>query len=117
MGLSYNIIITLFFLNNLKEIILSGINAAPNESVLKGEITKIEWSGSTDDKVTIIIKVAEYHSIFGPVFLEKGQIISVFFYTNSLDLQLGDHISAHVEYLGSPSKGVFQLLKYKTLNN
>lgn len=119
MQLSYIIIImiALTFLNNLKGDIVPGINAAPNESTLEGEVTEIKWLGSAEDKVTLAIKVAEYQSIFGPAFLEKGQIINGFFYTNHLDLQVGDRISAHVEYIGGPTNGVFQLLEYKVISH
>lgn len=118
MQLSYIIImITLIFMNNLKGDILPGINAAPNESALEGEITKITWLGSAEDKVTLAIKVAEYQPVFGPSFLEKEQLINGFFYTNNLDLQVGDRISAHVEYIGGPTNGIFQLLKYKVISD
>jgi|GEM_PF-6727957 len=92
---------------------MSGVMAAPNESTVKGVVTDIEWSGSPEDKLTVVIRVAEYSPISGPCFLEKDQLITGFFYTISLDFEVGDTISANVEYIGGPHKGIYKLLQHE----
>ncbi len=96
---------------------MPGINAAPNESTLYGEVTEINWSGSENDKVMLKIRVSEFQSVFGPSFLEQGQLIKGFFYTRQLDLHVGEHIFARVEYIGGPANGVYQLLEHKVLSS
>lgn len=94
---------------------MPGINAAPNESTLYGEVLEINWSGSVEDKVSLSIRVSEYQPVFGPAFMEKNQLIKGFFYTTKLDLHVGDRIFARVEYIGGPSNGVYQLLEHSVL--
>jgi hypothetical protein len=92
---------------------MSGVIAAPNESRVKGVVTDIQWSGSAEDKLALVIRVEEYSPISGPCFLEKDQLINGFFYTNSLDFDIGDTISAKVEYIGGPHKGIYHILQYE----
>ena len=88
---------------------MSPVCAAPNKSILSGQVINLERN--TDGKVMVEFKVDDIETLFGPCFAKSGQQLQCFTFLDTASFSPGVPTRIAVEYIGGPHKGIYQILE------
>jgi hypothetical protein len=87
------------------------VMAAPNRSVITARIGAID-AVEGQPKWYLAVEVLESKAIEGGLFVHAGEAARVFSVGEQPGLRVGDVFRAEVEYVGGPSGGELQLLRF-----
>lgn len=90
---------------------MSGVSAAPNRSWITGRVARVEPSATSEGKWYLIVEVQDAEAIEGGLFTHSGEEARVFTFGLAPPVDVGQVISAELEYLGGPTGGEFQLIR------